>query len=172
MGSRVRPSGSSRCQRCGGVCAQPRPLACPAAPENAMKFAGELFDPTSLYTCGHGSSILGTGRFTRADPAPTATEPYISSYLYAADRPTVLVDPSGMTFVPSDAAGAAVRSTASSLHFSAAAAPECWGRLTALCARVSRCPSDKGCGSHCCGQERDESCADFPQCSPSRCQDG
>ncbi|MEU6176090.1 DUF6531 domain-containing protein [Streptantibioticus parmotrematis] len=39
-----------------------------------------------------------TGRFTSTDPlAPRLTDPYVSAYVYADDRPTTLTDPSGMS---------------------------------------------------------------------------
>jgi hypothetical protein len=43
------------------------------------------------------------GRFTASDPASSEVgTPSLSSYPYGANRPTVMVDPSGQTFEPSD----------------------------------------------------------------------
>ena len=70
----------------------------PQAPVNPLRFAGELYDsPTSLYQLRARQYDPADGRFLATDPlAPPATDPYVSSYVYANDRPTVLIDPSGM----------------------------------------------------------------------------
>jgi RHS repeat-associated protein len=74
-----------------------------SAPTNFMKFAGEYNDPTGLYYLRARQYDTATGRFTKPDPASTSPEsPALSSYVYAGDRPTVMVDPSGMTFEASD----------------------------------------------------------------------
>lgn len=69
------------------------------APINPMKFVGELSDPTGFYYLRARQYDPRNGRFDRPDPASTsAPDPYVSSYVYARNRPTVLIDPSGMTF--------------------------------------------------------------------------
>lgn len=75
----------------------------PLRRKNVLKFAGELLDPTGLYYLRARLYDPSSGRFTRRDPAsPDPGEPYISSYAYAANRPTSMIDPSGMTFIPSN----------------------------------------------------------------------
>src|SRR5205807_1456635 len=67
-----------------------------SAPANFMKFAGEYQDPTALYYLRARQDDPTLGRFLTRDPAePSASDPYVSAYLYVADRPTVLLDPSG-----------------------------------------------------------------------------
>jgi RHS repeat-associated protein len=67
-----------------------------SAPANFMKFTGEYQDPTGLYYLRARQYDPTLGRFAQIDPAvPERTAPYISTYLYVGDRPTVLVDPSG-----------------------------------------------------------------------------
>src|SRR5207248_2920681 len=67
-----------------------------SAPTNFMKFAGEYQDATGLYNLRARQYDPATGRFLTLDPAPASTgRPYVSSYAYVADRPTVLVDPTG-----------------------------------------------------------------------------
>jgi RHS repeat-associated protein len=69
------------------------------APANSMKFAGEYIDPTGLYHLRARQYDPATGRFLRRDPVePSVGSPYLVDYAYAANRPTVLVDPSGETF--------------------------------------------------------------------------
>jgi RHS repeat-associated protein len=70
----------------------------PNAPENLMRFTGELADPaTDLYHLRARQYDPGNGRFLATDPLPPrATSPFISTYVYANDRPTALIDPSGM----------------------------------------------------------------------------
>jgi len=84
------------------------------APENPIRFAGELEDETGLYHLRARQYDSAMGRFLSADPARScAAQPAVSSYAYAADRPTALVDPSGMTVVPLDG-GLKLRRLASS----------------------------------------------------------
>jgi RHS repeat-associated protein len=75
-----------------------------SAPANFMKFAGEYQDPTGLYYLRARQYDPTIGRFNTLDPLPpTIGNAYLSSYVYADDRPTVLVDPSGMgPLAPSD----------------------------------------------------------------------
>lgn len=75
--------------------------ASPDAPANPMRFTGELHDTeTDLYHLRARQYDPATGRFTRTDPVSLPlTQPHISAYAYAANRPTVLIDPSGMVTV-------------------------------------------------------------------------
>lgn len=67
------------------------------APTNFMKFAGEYLDPTGLYHLRARQYDPTNGRFLTTDPlARAVTAPYISSYVYADNQPTALIDPSGM----------------------------------------------------------------------------
>jgi RHS repeat-associated protein len=66
-----------------------------------MKFVGELLDPTGLYHLRARQYDPTTGHFTRPDPALTRSkDPAQSSFAYANNEPTVMVDPSGETFEP------------------------------------------------------------------------
>lgn len=75
-----------------------------AAPDNLMRFAGELYDATiGLYHLRARQYDPATGRFLGTDPLPPfVTDPYVSTYVYGGNRPTVLVDPSGMGAVWAD----------------------------------------------------------------------
>jgi RHS repeat-associated protein len=67
-----------------------------SAPTNFMKFTGEYQDPTGLYYLRARLDDPTLGRFLTRDPVePSVSDPYVSTYLYVADRPTVMVDPSG-----------------------------------------------------------------------------
>ena len=82
----------------------------PNAPENPMRFAGELSDSTELIYLRARQYDTASGRMLSVDPMPTAHgAAYVSPYVYAGNQPTVMVDPSGETFVSSQAA---VRATA------------------------------------------------------------
>ena len=70
-------------------------------PESFLRFAGEYLDPTGLYHLRARQYDPVVGRFLRPDPASqSSNESAISGYAYAADRPTVMVDPSGEVFGP------------------------------------------------------------------------
>ncbi len=91
------------------------------APANPIKFAGQYLDPTGLYHLNARQYDPSIGRFTSTDPKPTTTtQPYMSSYTYANDQPTVLTDPSGM---------GAIGNTCGSIW--------CWSRQTYTGACVS-----------------------------------
>jgi RHS repeat-associated protein len=70
----------------------------PAAPENPIRFAGELRDPEAgLYDLRAREYDPQAGRFLQTDPLPSRiAAPYVSTYVYTRNRSTVLVDPSGM----------------------------------------------------------------------------
>ena len=73
-----------------------------SAPTNFMKFTGEYLDPTGLYHLRARQYDPLTGRFLRPDPVDASSgSPITSAFVYAGNRPTVMVDPSGETFVPS-----------------------------------------------------------------------
>ena len=66
-----------------------------------MRFAGEYLDPTGLYHLARKAVRPGVGRFLQPDPAgQSPNDRAISGYAYAANRPTVMVDPSGEVFGP------------------------------------------------------------------------
>jgi RHS repeat-associated protein len=67
-----------------------------SAPANFMKFAGEYQDATGLYYLRARQYDPTLGRFTVLDPENVdGDNSFASAYVYAADRPTVLNDPSG-----------------------------------------------------------------------------
>ena len=67
-----------------------------SAPGNFLKYVGEYQDATGLYYLRARQYDPTSGRFAQIDPAvPERTSPYLSTYLYVGDRPTVMVDPSG-----------------------------------------------------------------------------
>jgi RHS repeat-associated protein len=70
----------------------------PLAPDNPMGFTAALLDEgTGMYHLRARDYDPSLGRFSATDPlAPDIADPYVSAYVYADDRPTVLVDPSGM----------------------------------------------------------------------------
>ncbi len=71
-------------------------------PDNPMKFTGEYLDPTGLYHLRARQYDPAVGRFLTRDPADqTVNKSVISAYAYAGNRPTVMVDPSGETFIAS-----------------------------------------------------------------------
>jgi RHS repeat-associated protein len=78
----------------------------PNAAGNPMQFAGEYLDATGLYNLRARQYDSTTGRFLSIDPVEQQGALRDSSYAYAADRPTILIDPSGMTFIQSDEAEA------------------------------------------------------------------
>ena len=68
----------------------------PSAPDNPIRFAGEQLDPSGLYHLRARQYNPADGRFVTLDPlAPALTDPYVSAYAYANNRPTALTDPSG-----------------------------------------------------------------------------
>jgi RHS repeat-associated protein len=68
----------------------------PAAPANPIRFTGEQLDATGLYHLRARQYDAASGRFLSLDPlAPALTDPYVAAYVYANNRPTALIDPSG-----------------------------------------------------------------------------
>jgi RHS repeat-associated protein len=75
----------------------------PQTAGSAFKFTGEYQDVTGLYDLRARDYDGSTGRFLQRDPAgQTPDGTAISTYLYGDSRPTVMVDPSGLTFTPTD----------------------------------------------------------------------
>lgn len=69
-----------------------------------MKFAGEVVDATSLYHLRARQYDPSTGRFLSIDPIePGRMNGVTSRYVYAGDRPTTQIDPTGETFIPATA---------------------------------------------------------------------
>lgn len=69
----------------------------PLAPDTPMRFTGEYLDPTGLYHLRARQYDPELGRFTATDPWPAGiSDPYVSTYAYVNNRPTLFVDPSGM----------------------------------------------------------------------------
>jgi RHS repeat-associated protein len=100
----------------------------PLAPQSPMRFAGELADSTDLYYLRARQYEPLVGRFLQPDPARAShATPYLSVYAYVANRPTIMVDPSGMSF-------SAVNSAPQRALLAASppppclfqSAPECW----------------------------------------------
>jgi RHS repeat-associated protein len=87
----------------------------PNAPANSMQFAGEYVDTTGLYNLRARQYDPTIGRMLAVDPLPMSVgDAATSSFAYVADRPTVMVDPSGQTAQPSNngkGAAAGVTST-------------------------------------------------------------
>jgi RHS repeat-associated protein len=86
----------------------------PAAPANVARFTGAQLDPTGLYHLRAREYDPTLGRFLTLDPVEApASVPYGVPYVYVGDRPTVLVDPSGLFSSPPDSrAPASVASSA------------------------------------------------------------
>ncbi len=87
----------------------------PNAPANPFRFAGEYNDSTGLYNLRARLYDPTSGRMLTEDPVTSPQlDPYTSAYVYAGDQPTTMIDPSGQTFTPSDAAAAAAEYVTSS----------------------------------------------------------
>jgi RHS repeat-associated protein len=83
-------------------------------PANFLKFTGEYLDPTGLYHLRARQYDPTWSRFLSPDPVEPGTgSPYTASYMYAGNRPTVMVDPSGAMFRPADAGQRAARESTS-----------------------------------------------------------
>jgi len=75
--------------------------------DQPLRFTGQYQDPTGLYHLRARQYDPTSGRFLSVDPAgQTDGGGAISPYLYAGNRPTTMVDPSGETFYPSPLSGA------------------------------------------------------------------
>lgn len=73
----------------------------PSAPANPMQYTGEYSDPTALTYLRARQYDPTTGRMLSVDPvAPAIGAAVGSAYAYANNQPTVMVDPSGKTFLP------------------------------------------------------------------------
>jgi RHS repeat-associated protein len=80
----------------------------PTTPANPIQFTGQYNDPDSgLYNLRARQYDTATGRLLSRDPAEEPrTAPHTASYVYAGDRPTVMVDPTGRTYTPADSGSA------------------------------------------------------------------
>ncbi|MEX0834364.1 MAG: RHS repeat-associated core domain-containing protein [Actinomycetota bacterium] len=78
------------------------PEADPLPPSTLMGFTGEYADPASgFYHLRAREYDPGTGRFLQPDPVEEGVfSPAEAGYVYASNRPTVLVDPSGRIAEP------------------------------------------------------------------------
>ncbi len=74
----------------------------PGAPQNPMKFTGELLDETGLYYLRARQYDPTMGRFLQVDPADPTRSGRSAPYVYVDDRPTTMIDPTGETLVPAD----------------------------------------------------------------------
>ena len=69
----------------------------PSLPDNPMGFTGEYLDPTGLYHLRARQYDGGTGLFLAKDPLPPPlAKAFVSPFAYAENRPTYLVDPTGL----------------------------------------------------------------------------
>jgi RHS repeat-associated protein len=70
--------------------------AAKGAPAIPLKYDAEYLDPTGLYHVSARQLDPTIGAFISTDPrATTPSQPAISPYIFVADQPTVLIDPSG-----------------------------------------------------------------------------
>ena len=66
------------------------------APANNLRYTGQYLDTTGLYYMRARQYDPTAGRFTEGDPASAnVANPYVATYVYAHDRPTDLIDPTG-----------------------------------------------------------------------------
>lgn len=70
----------------------------PSAPDNPVQFDGQYLDSGSgLYDLRARQYDATDGQFLTTDPLAAAIfDPYVSAYVYAGDRPTMVDDPTGM----------------------------------------------------------------------------
>jgi RHS repeat-associated protein len=72
-------------------------------PANLVRFTGEYLDSTGLYHLRARQYDPTWSRFLSPDPVSSAVDSaFIASYVYAANRPTVMVDRSGLVFEPAE----------------------------------------------------------------------
>jgi RHS repeat-associated protein len=78
-----------------------------SAPVNLMRFTGEPFDEqTGLYHLRARQYDPGTGRFLSTDPwGQSLRDPGVASYPYVTNRPTFLIDPTGLRGESTEAEG-------------------------------------------------------------------
>ena len=101
----------------------------PYAPDNPMKFAGEMSDPSGLIYLRARQYDPQTGRMLTVDPAiQSVGTRAMSTYPYTADAPTVMIDPSGATFHPVGIGTSAAFSATSPTVISLFSAKPCGGR--------------------------------------------
>lgn len=71
------------------------------APDNVLRFTGQVLDPTGLYQLRARTYDPGTGRFVSTDPAAAGpADPYVSAYVYGNANPIRYSDPSGRCIGP------------------------------------------------------------------------
>ncbi|MFF2901985.1 DUF6531 domain-containing protein [Streptomyces sp. NPDC057966] len=77
------------------------------APAGTPSYTGARYETSTGNLDLHARQYnTATGRFTRPDPAaPDRNSPYLSTYAYANNAPTLYTDPSGRTPVPGDSNG-------------------------------------------------------------------
>lgn len=72
------------------------------APQNPIRFTGQRFEDGILYSLRARVYDPASGRLLQPDPVDQSIRlPQVSTYVYAANRPSVLVDPSGKSPVDS-----------------------------------------------------------------------
>ena len=83
--------------------------------DNRLTFTGQYQDPISLYHLRARQYDPGIGRFLSLDSAgQTIGGGAITAYGYAGNRPLAAVDPSGLTFLPTQQAQSAAANASSS----------------------------------------------------------
>lgn len=76
------------------------------AADNPVRYTGQYLDPTGLYHMRARQMDPSLGRFTARDPiAPRLFAPYVSTYAYANNTPTSMVDPAGLEACEVDRGG-------------------------------------------------------------------
>jgi RHS repeat-associated protein len=69
----------------------------PTVNNNPLKYTGQYLDATSNYHLRARQYNPTLGQFTQTDPMPMGLgSPFESAFVYVGDRPTFLIDPSGM----------------------------------------------------------------------------
>jgi RHS repeat-associated protein len=99
------------------------------APDNVLRFTGEVLDPTGLYQLRARSYDPSTGRFVSLDPvAPGPTDPYVSAYVYVDGNPIRYTDPSGRCLVVCAAIGAVIGGAVGTVAYLATTPVEDWSQ--------------------------------------------
>ncbi|MFN8222177.1 MAG: LamG-like jellyroll fold domain-containing protein [Gaiellales bacterium] len=94
------------------------------SPTNFLKFTGEYNDPTGLYHLRARQYDPAVGRLLATDPVVSGSgDPASSPYVYAGDRPAVMIDPGGKTFEVAEEYRVAARTSASIAEVGAISIP-------------------------------------------------